>query len=140
MGKNPAEKAKMKQNVETAEGKKPAKEGTVVTSAAAQPEKRKKHHATTQKRGERKCKMKACKRSYKAKGYCVTHYKEWRNGKFGRARFKTCKDSNCFKPITLNRHGYCEEHFQNYYVKGVKAVKAAPATAPKVEEKKAAVA
>src|SRR4051812_37888335 len=65
------------------------------------------------------CKMTGCKREYKAKGYCVSHYKKWRQGELGKKRYKACKDFNCFKPMALNRHGFCEEHFQNYYVKGM---------------------
>jgi len=86
------------------------------------------------------CKIKSCKQEYRAKGYCRMHYRKWRNGAFGRARYKTCGDVGCFKPQSLNRHGYCEEHFQNYYVKGMEVTRVpmAAAPAPKVEEKKAA--
>jgi hypothetical protein len=84
----------------------------------------------------RACKIKSCKREYRAKGYCAMHYKKWRKGAFGRARYKTCGDVTCFKPMAMNRHGYCEEHFQNYYVKGMEVVRV-PAAAPAEEEKAA---
>jgi hypothetical protein len=85
------------------------------------------------RRVDKVCKIASCKRGYKAKGYCKFHYKEWRHGKFGVARYKPCKDMNCFKPMALNRHGFCEEHFQNYYVKGVEQAKA-PAPAKPTEK------
>lgn len=83
-----------------------------------------------------KCKVKACKREYRCKGYCSAHYKQWRQGKFGLARYKTCSSVECRKPMGLNRHGYCEDHYQSYYVKGVEVAKAA-AEAP-AEKKEAA--
>jgi hypothetical protein len=145
MGKNPAEKAKLKKNTEAAEGKKEAKakgqggdtgpakkEDKAEAKAAAEAKQvhRHKHHATTPARSARKCKMKGCKRSYKAKGYCKTHYRKWRHGEYGHARYKTCKDMGCMKPMAKNRHGYCEDHFQNYYVKGMEVAKV-PVAAPK---------
>ena len=83
------------------------------------------------------CKMASCKREYRAKGYCATHYRMWRQGKFGRARFKTCKDFGCVRPMGMNRHGFCEEHFTNYYVKGMEQSKIPTVEKPaaKVEEK-----
>jgi hypothetical protein len=73
----------------------------------------------------KRCKIASCKREYRAKGYCKTHYRQWRHGAYGRARFKTCKDYGCTKQMALNRHGFCEEHFQNYYVKGMEQSKIA---------------
>jgi hypothetical protein len=93
----------------------------------------KKSKKTSTKEVHKICTIDNCKREYKAKGYCKFHYKEWRHGKFGMARYKTCKDNGgCRKPASLNKHGYCEEHFNNYYVKGMVA-KAAPVE--KKEEK-----
>jgi hypothetical protein len=88
----------------------------------------------------RQCAIASCKRTYRAKGYCATHYRQWRQGAYGLARYKTCKDMGCLKPQTMNRHGYCEDHFQNYYVKGMEVAKVAPEAkpAPKKEEKTAA--
>ncbi len=65
------------------------------------------------------CSVQGCGREYRAKGYCRHHYKEWRHGKFGKVRYKSCKEFECFKPMAQNRHGFCEAHFQSYYVKGV---------------------
>lgn len=90
--------------------------------------------------GGKTCRIENCKGEYKAKGYCRTHYKAWRHGKYGQARFKQCGDASCAKPMTVNRHGLCEEHFQNYFVKGMAQAKPAPAAAEKKEEKKEAVA
>jgi hypothetical protein len=88
--------------------------------------------------GGKSCKIKNCKRTYKAKGYCRAHYKMWRRGAYGKTRFTACKDHGCFKPMATNRHGFCEDHFQNYYVKGMEQVKVeAPA---KKEEAPAAAA
>lgn len=87
--------------------------------------------------GGKVCKIQNCKGEYKSKGYCVAHYREWRHGKYGKTRYKTCHDINCKKPMGMNRFGFCEEHFQNYYVKGVAQVRP---SAPKQEEKVAAPA
>ncbi len=109
------------------------------TVKAAEPEKKHvAHHASSKSREEQSCKIKKCKRSYKAKGYCVAHYKQWRNGKFGLSRYKTCGQMDCRKPMTKNRHGYCEDHFQAIYVKGTMSAAAAPEK--KKEEAPAAAA
>ena len=131
MGKNPAQKAK------EVEAKKKTTAKEEKTAHATTPKKKKVAVAAATKT-ERSCQVKACKRAYRAKGYCNTHYKKWRRGEYGKARFKTCKDFECFKPMSLNRHGYCEEHFQNYYVKGMQVHKAPAAAAPTKEEKVAA--
>jgi hypothetical protein len=90
----------------------------------------------------RACKIKGCKRVYRAKGYCRAHYKKWRQGEYGKKRFKPCKDQSCFKPMAMNRHGFCEDHFQNYYVKGIAQAKAPAPEKPaaKKEETPAAEA
>ena len=56
------------------------------------------------------CKMEGCKRPYRAKGYCVTHYKRWRRGEIEghRARYKICSKEACRKPS--GAFGLCEEH------------------------------
>jgi len=56
----------------------------------------------------RRCKIKGCKRPFRAKGYCVTHYKAWRRGELPRARYRRCKKEGCGKPMA--RRGYCAEH------------------------------
>lgn len=79
------------------------------------------------------CKVGGCKRDYRAKGYCQAHYKKWRKGAFGQARYKKCGDALCFKPMAQNRHGLCEDHYQSVFVKGVKTAK--PVAAAKPEAK-----
>ena len=158
MGKKPGAKAAEAEKAEKA--KKAASKDTKKVAASA--EGGEEHHEKkgkgkklaakpqnkTESREKRHCKVTSCKRRYRAKGYCVAHYKMWRHGKFGRARYKICKDESiCLKPAAGNRHGYCEDHFQNYYVKGMEVVHAAkpeaaekPAASPKAEEKEAASA
>ncbi len=55
-----------------------------------------------------RCKVEKCKRPYRAKGYCVTHYKAWRRGELGKARYRRCKKEGCNKPMV--RRGLCAEH------------------------------
>jgi hypothetical protein len=64
----------------------------------------------TPPRSEQKCSKEGCKRPYRAKGYCVTHYKQWRRGELEghKARYNTCSKEGCRKPAT--RAGLCEEH------------------------------
>jgi len=135
MGKNPAQKAKSTEN----KGESKKVEGRKAKEAKKKPAK--KATQLVAKRSERKCLIAKCKRAYRAKGYCRVHYKKWRQGAYGRARYKTCYDHGCLKPMVENRHGYCEEHYQNYYVKGMDAPKApAAAPAPQKQEKKESVA
>jgi hypothetical protein len=53
---------------------------------------------------------KACKRPFRAKGMCVTHYKMWRRGELAdhKGRYKTCSKEGCRKPRALG--GLCAEH------------------------------
>ena len=127
MGKKPAAKS--------ADSSKKEKEVKVEAKAEKVEVKAKKHHEH-KIRSEQHCKVGGCKREYRAKGYCNVHYKKWRQGEFGLGRYKTCQDHECRKPMTMNRHGYCEEHYQNFFVKGVKSAPAAEA--PKKDEAPAA--
>lgn len=86
------------------------------------------------------CTIKNCKRQYKAKGYCKTHYKKWRLGEYGKARYKTCVNRDCHAARVRNRHGFCEEHFQNYYVKGMAQTKAPAPEKPAAKPASAAAA
>ena len=118
-----------------------AKAAKTAATAEAKPKKVKAAKAPKEHKsrcGGKVCKIASCKGEYKSKGYCVDHYREWRHGKYGKTRYKTCNDMNCKKPMGLNRFGFCEEHFQNYYVKGIAQAKA-PAPAP-AEKKEAAPA
>ena len=59
---------------------------------------------------EKKCSVESCKRPYRAKGYCVTHYKLWRRGELEghKARYKLCSKEACKK--AAGRFGLCDEH------------------------------
>lgn len=59
---------------------------------------------------EQKCSVESCKRPYRAKGYCVTHYKLWRRGEVEghKARYHICSKEACKKPA--GRYGFCDEH------------------------------
>lgn len=75
---------------------------------------------TVKQAAERKCKAKGCKRPYRAKGYCGTHYHKWRRGELPKPRYKTCnynakkrkrgEKKECLKAVF--RHGLCEEHYK----------------------------
>lgn len=117
MGKKPAAKA-------IEESKK------TTTKKAEKAEVKPKRKVVKVSETEESCKIKSCKREYRAKGYCKVHYKKWRQGEYGLARYKTCQSNECRKPMVLNRHGYCEEHFQSLYVKGEKPVAAPVAEKP----------
>lgn len=57
---------------------------------------------------EKTCKQEACKRPYRAKGYCNVHYKAWRQGELPNTRYKTCSQADCLKAVAV--HGRCAEH------------------------------
>lgn len=56
------------------------------------------------------CTIENCKRPYRAKGYCISHYKAWRRGEMDshRARYKICTKEACRKPRAVA--GLCAEH------------------------------
>jgi hypothetical protein len=85
------------------------------------------------------CTVEGCKREYRAKGYCKAHYRAWRHGKLAKPRYTRCHTYACTLPMATNRHGFCEKHFQDYYVKGMEQAHApaAPAKPEKVAEKAA---
>ncbi len=60
--------------------------------------------------GGRACKVKGCKRPYRAKSYCNVHYRQWRQGKLGKSRFKICTKEEC----NGRRHqgSLCETHYK----------------------------
>jgi len=75
------------------------------------------------------CKIEKCKRPYRAKGYCGVHYKKWRNGEYGKARYDTCSLESCRKPV--KKSSLCEEHWNAKLAKkGSGAPAAAAETAP----------
>ena len=65
---------------------------------------------STASREDNKCSVEGCKRPYRAKTYCVTHYKLWRRGELEghKARYKLCSKEACKKPA--GRWGLCDEH------------------------------
>jgi hypothetical protein len=66
-------------------------------------------------REEQTCKIEGCDREVRAKGYCRVHYKKWRRGEYGKARYKTCKVEGCAKP--RSQKAYCEEHYKSEFLK-----------------------
>ena len=61
-------------------------------------------------RGNRKdCSVEGCKRPYRAKSFCFSHYRKWRRGEQGtNQRFKTCGKEDCKQKVLA--HGLCTEH------------------------------
>lgn len=53
---------------------------------------------------------KDCKRPFRAKGMCVTHYKLWRRNELEghKGRYKICTKEGCRKPRAFA--GLCAEH------------------------------
>ena len=74
---------------------------------------------------KRACQVKGCKNEYRAKGYCDEHYKMWRKGAFGDARYQACFKEGCTKPTV--REGLCQAHWNEKRGKGAPAAEAAPA-------------
>ncbi|MFH1727375.1 MAG: hypothetical protein ABIA04_03010 [Pseudomonadota bacterium] len=59
---------------------------------------------------EGKCKIKKCKRELKAKGYCAVHYTKWRQGEYGKTRYKPCSEEGCTKRRAMGNK--CEAHLK----------------------------
>lgn len=73
------------------------------------------------------CKIEGCEKDVRGKGYCDRHYRAWRRGKLGKARYRSCNAEGCTKPAV--RRVLCEEHYRSTYEKAKEAVTAAD-TAP----------
>ena len=73
------------------------------------------------------CKLDSCDKDVRGKGYCERHYREWRRGKLGKARYKSCNAEGCTKPGRRRR--LCDEHYQSTY-KSASSKEAAEATPP----------
>lgn len=74
------------------------------------------------------CKIENCNQPVKAKGYCRKHYRKWRRGGYGKARYKICGAEGCKKPRFSK--GYCEDHYNSLFLsKAVKKAEEAPAPA-----------
>ena len=61
---------------------------------------------------EKKCKRKGCKRTYRAKGYCDLHYRKWRQGEYGKTRYKACSNEECLDRSF--KKGLCEKHYAEW--------------------------
>jgi len=59
---------------------------------------------------EKACRVQGCKRPYRAKSYCNVHYRQWRQGKLGKSRYKICSKEECL----AKRHtgSLCEKHLE----------------------------
>ena len=57
-----------------------------------------------------KCTIEGCKRPYRAKGLCISHYKTWRRNELEghKGRYKICTKEACRKPRAFA--GLCAEH------------------------------
>jgi hypothetical protein len=65
------------------------------------------------------CKAESCQKDVVGRGYCRSHYQQWKRGKLPKARYKTCVAEGCRKPqVAASR---CEAH---------QKVKSAAAEAP----------
>ncbi|MBI4516261.1 MAG: hypothetical protein HY699_10660 [Deltaproteobacteria bacterium] len=73
------------------------------------------------------CKAANCGKDVKGKGYCSRHYAQWRKGKLGKPRYKTCHEENCRKPIS--RRGLCQDHYTAKFTKKKAEAAATAATA-----------
>jgi len=72
------------------------------------------------------CKAEGCDGDVRAKGYCPSHYSQWRKGKLPKPRYRSCNADGCHKPRA--RRGLCTEHFGKEYGKAKQpAAEAAPA-------------
>ena len=61
------------------------------------------------------CKAEGCEKDVKGKGYCERHYRAWRRGKMGKARYTPCRVDGCTEPAT--RRSFCPAHFESTHSK-----------------------
>lgn len=54
------------------------------------------------------CKFESCSKEVVGKGYCVRHYKQWRQGKLAKGRYKICTNEACRKPRA--KGSKCADH------------------------------
>ena len=136
MGKKPAQKTKKTQSNAKPEAKTPVSSAQGASTDKVHNKELLKGKAShkaaisLKSRADNQCKIEGCKRAYRAKGYCGTHYKKWRRGEYGRARYKECYEEGCRRQSVYNRQGYCEEHYQQFYVKGIKPVPSSEESKP----------
>jgi hypothetical protein len=65
---------------------------------------------TTSSRSDKKCRVEGCKRPYRAKEYCIMHYRLWRHGELPNGRYKICTKEGCKKPRVGPSGSVCAEH------------------------------
>ena len=65
---------------------------------------------TTSSRADKKCRVEGCKRPYRAKEYCIMHYRLWRHGELPHGRYKICTKEGCRKPRAGTNGSVCAEH------------------------------
>jgi hypothetical protein len=58
------------------------------------------------------CRIDKCKRPYRAKGLCNVHYREWRQGKLGKPRYKICTKEEC--RTRRFKGSLCETHHNEW--------------------------
>jgi hypothetical protein len=68
-----------------------------------------------------------CEKDVCGKGYCDRHYRAWRKGKLGKARYRSCNTGGCTRPAA--RRGLCNEHFTSAHAKAKAAEAAGEASA-----------
>ena len=85
--------------------------------------------------GKKNCSVASCKRPYRAKGFCVTHYKLWRAGEVAtsKPRYKICTKEACKKARFAG--SLCKDHHEadvaaRKLKRGEKPAVAAAAPAP----------
>jgi hypothetical protein len=54
------------------------------------------------------CKAESCEKEVVGKGYCRSHYQQWKRGKLAKPRYKTCVEEGCRKPQVAAAR--CEAH------------------------------
>lgn len=74
------------------------------------------------------CKFEGCDKDVRGKGYCERHYRAWRRGKLGKARYRSCNAEGCNKPSV--QRALCEEHFRSTYGGKAKEAEATPPATP----------
>ena len=86
------------------------------------------NHKHVRHAGKKECQVKGCKNEYRAKGYCGTHYKMWKDGLFGKSRYESCSKEACNKVAA--REGMCDAHWKEKRSKAPTEAPSAPAAAP----------
>jgi hypothetical protein len=66
--------------------------------------------STELSRKDKKCKVEGCKRPYRAKEYCIMHYRLWRHGELPKGRYTVCTKEGCKKPRVGPSGSFCAEH------------------------------